>query len=364
MWLAGALTVLLGALLSIELRTFLLFVTGWILGITFFAFSFGFASGWRQMLVERKGGLMFAQLAVIALTSIIFIPMIAKGHGSAIAPLSWSLVLGAMLFGIGMQLGNGCGSGTLFTFGGGSSRMAITLPFFMLGGLFGSLHLPAWMRLGGLDPVIFPLFLGPFLAVAINLAIVALVTAAVWFWCQKPIPQQQQIKQWLPAVLLLAALVTAVFLLAGYPWSITFGLTLWGAKIAQALGWNIAASEFWLWEGPARALRESVLTDASSLTNIGMILGAMFAAAFANRFAKAAAPNKRGIAGAVIGGLLMGYGARLGFGCNIGAFLGGTASGSLHGWIWLLGALVGCSIGIPLRPFFGFQPTKRVTPRE
>ena len=31
---------------------------------------------------------------------------------------------------------------------------------------------------------------------------------------------------------------------------------------------------------------------------------------------------------AAIGGLLMGIGARLSFGCNIGAFLGGTASGS------------------------------------
>ena len=33
---------------------------------------------------------------------------------------------------------------------------------------------------------------------------------------------------------------------------------------------------------------------------------------------------------------MMGIGARFAFGCNIGAFIGGIASGSLHGWVWLV----------------------------
>ena len=33
----------------------------------------------------------------------------------------------------------------------------------------------------------------------------------------------------------------------------------------------------------------------------------------------------------VVGGLLLDYGARLSYGCNIGAFFSGIASGSLHG---------------------------------
>src|SRR5262249_58787858 len=61
----------------------------------------------------------------------------------------------------------------------------------------------------------------------------------------------------------------------------------------------------------------------------------------------------RPLAAAAIGGLLMGWGARLGFGCNIGAFVGGVASGSVHGWVWFAAALAGCSIGIRLRPWFG-----------
>ena len=37
----------------------------------------------------------------------------------------------------------------------------------------------------------------------------------------------------------------------------------------------------------------------------------------------------------------MGYGARLAFGCNIGALFSGIASGSLHGWLWMAAALAG-----------------------
>ena len=58
------------------------------------------------------------------------------------------------------------------------------------------------------------------------------------------------------------------------------------------------------------------------------------------------------LAAAVIGGLLLGYGARLAFGCNIGAFFSGVASGSLHGWLWLAAALPGNWLGVRFRPLF------------
>jgi len=38
-----------------------------------------------------------------------------------------------------------------------------------------------------------------------------------------------------------------------------------------------------------------------------------------------------------------------------GAFVGGVASGSLHGWVWFAAALSGCAIGIRLRPLFGLS---------
>ena len=52
---------------------------------------------------------------------------------------------------------------------------------------------------------------------------------------------------------------------------------------------------------------------------------------------------------AILGGLMMGYGSRLSFGCNIGAFFSGIASTSLHGWLWIVMALAGTWFGIRLR---------------
>ena len=60
-----------------------------------------------------------------------------------------------------MQLANGCGSGTLYTVGGGSGRMLLTLAFFIVGSVFGSLNLPAFLALGGVDPILASVYLGP-----------------------------------------------------------------------------------------------------------------------------------------------------------------------------------------------------------
>jgi hypothetical protein len=48
----------------------------------------------------------------------------------------------------------------------------------------------------------------------------------------------------------------------------------------------------------------------------------------------------------------MGYGARIAFGCNIGAFVAGVASSSVYGWLWIASALPGIWLGIHLRPYF------------
>ena len=111
---------------------------------------------------------------------------------------------------------------------------------------------------------------------------------------------------------------------------------------------------FWQWAGPEAALKHSVLANASSVLNIGMIIGAAMIASWSGGLRRQNYPPTKQIAAAIIGGLIMGIGARLSFGCNIGAFLAGIASGSLHGWIWFVMAMSGSWIGIRLRPYFGF----------
>jgi hypothetical protein len=53
--------------------------------------------------------------------------------------------------------------------------------------------------------------------------------------------------------------------------------------------------------------------------------------------------------------LLLGYGARIAFGCNIGAYFSGIGSTSLHGWLWFAAAFAGSILGTRLRPKFGLS---------
>jgi uncharacterized membrane protein YedE/YeeE len=89
--------------------------------------------------------------------------------------------------------------------------------------------------------------------------------------------------------------------------------------------------------------------------DVGIVLGALTAAGLAGRFAPTFRVPLRSALAAVLGGLLMGYGARLAFGCNIGAFFSGVASFSLHGWLWIVCALLGTWLGIRVRPLFGLN---------
>lgn len=89
--------------------------------------------------------------------------------------------------------------------------------------------------------------------------------------------------------------------------------------------------------------------------NVGIMLGALTAAGLAGRFAPLLKIPLRSLLAAIIGGLLMGYGARLAFGCNIGAFFSGAASFSLHAWVWIVFAFAGTWVGVKMRPWFGFS---------
>ena len=93
--------------------------------------------------------------------------------------------------------------------------------------------------------------------------------------------------------------------------------------------------------------------------NFGVLFGAMAAAALAGRFAPVRRLSLRDALTAVVGGLLMGYGARLAHGCNIGAFLGGLVSGSLHGVWWLIWGFAGSWLGVWLRGVLEMDPPLR-----
>lgn len=381
--LAVSLAILLGAQLigqAISPRQSLLFLIGGLLGATLYHASFGFTGGWRRFAVEKRGRAMRAQMLMIGVAAIAFFPLLDAGNVfgqplvGATAPVGVSVLVGAAIFGLGMQLGGGCGSGTLFTVGGGSARMLVTLVFFIIGALLGTAHLPYWLTLPALPPTSLGTTLGMPGGLAVTLLGLAAV-AAITVFIEKRAhgdiekvakPSRRGLERLLhgpwPLVgagLLLAALNVATLLVAGHPWSITYGFGLWGAKIAQAVGVPVAEWEFWTWPAQARALSDSVLADVTSVMDFGIVLGAALAAGLAGKFATRDKLPFLSLLAAAVGGVLMGYGARLSFGCNIGALFSGIASGSLHGWLWFAAAFVGSLAGIFARPFFGLDGFKK-----
>lgn len=361
-----------------HLRQALLFLFGAALGVTLLHAAFGFTGGWRRMIRERRGAGVRAQILLLVLTSALFFPVL--GHlfpgisaQPALAPVGVSVLAGAFLFGIGMQLGGGCGSGTLFTVGEGQIDMLITLAFFIIGATIGSAHLHWWLQLPNLGSLSVINAFGWLPALILQL----ILLAALYAWIRRM--EQQRYGGLEPlggmpgemkfvdrllfgpwplwwGVFGLGMLNLLTLLVGGHPWSITFAFGLWGAKIWSALGGDVLAWPYWSTGYPAQALGQSVLADHTSIMDIGIVLGAILAAAMAGKFAPAGSLRWTRIVAAVSGGLLLGYGARLAFGCNIGGLVAGVASGSVHGWLWLVAGFGGSMVGVRLRALLHLDP--------
>ena len=333
----------------------ILLLLGISLGGVFLFFQYGFASGWRSLIVNKNPSMISYHFLLASLCCVIFIPLIELSPNiiGSYAPVNLSLLIGAFIFGFGMQLANGCGSGVLFTFGSGSTRMMVALPFFIIGSVIGTFILPFVIDIMSLGQIIIA---GN--ATATQKTLVNFIALFGVFLLFHMYVRKRNIsidKKLLLGTFAVAILCVLVLIFSGSPWGVTYGFTLWGAKLFQSIGIPIESFTFWNYSGPKRSLEHSVLSDTSSLINIGMIIGAGLLASIIGMFSSAKWPPKVELISAAIGGLLMGIGARLSFGCNIGAFLGGTASGSLHGWIWFAMAFVGTYFGIIYRDKVGFK---------
>ena len=333
-------------------------------GFALYHASFGFTAAWRRIVTERRGLGIRAQMALLMATCLVSYPLLAYGLpvegwrvGGFVMPFGVAAAFGAFVFGIGMQLGGGCASGTLFTVGGGSTRMAVTLFFFIVGSVWATAHLPWWNTLPRLAPVSLVRELGA----AGALAVLFTFAGSVWWWSQtRERAAHGELEQarptasllrgpwspWLGAVAL-ALVGVATLVTLGRPWGITSAFALWGAKGAMFLGIDVASWPYW--SGQTARLERTVFADGTSVMNLAIVAGAMTAAALAGRYAPVWRIGWVPLATAVAGGLMMGYGARLAYGCNIGAYLGGIVSGSLHGWAWAVFAFAGSSLTSVLR---------------
>ncbi|MDB2369235.1 YeeE/YedE family protein [Octadecabacter sp.] len=353
-------------LVSVTLRTWqqgnqtlaLAVLIGAVAGFSLYHASFGFTAGWRRIVSEARSSGLRAQFVLIGLTALVSYPLIANGAANGwVNPVNVSLIFGAFMFGIGMQLGGGCGSGTLFVVGGGSTRMVITLTFFIIGSVIGVAHLPFWFSLPSAGRFS---MIDAFGAVGALIALFAIMGVLTFLalWREKTVhgniePARKTTgflkgpwSPWIGAILL-AVVGILTLLLLNRPWGITSAFGFWGAKGLYAMG--IPTDHWTLTRWSQGTLDRSVFNHSTSVMDFGVIIGAMIAASIAGKWRPIFNLTFHDVWTAVAGGLLMGYGARLSGGCNIGAYLGGLVSGSAHAWIWGLLAFAGSSLVVWLR---------------
>jgi uncharacterized membrane protein YedE/YeeE len=385
--LAIAALLCMGIAAEAATKQVLLFLTGMAIGLVLYQTLFGFTSAFRVLIAERRSAGLRAQMIMLGAACLLFFPVLASGTLwgqpviAFISPVGVSVACGAFLFGIGMQLGGGCASGTLYTLGGGSTRMAVTLLFFIMGSVLGVTQLAWWEGLPSLGPVSLITGMGWPWALALNLAVflVAYVLVAGLERARHgnvvrvsqspdtgadahadsipPAPRSWLRGPWplLAGALALAALNFLTLALAGRPWGITSAYGLWGGKWLQALGVPVVGWSGYNSPEMQATLQKSVLADITSVMDFGIILGALLAASAAGKFKPLWRISGSQFAASLVGGLLLGYGARISYGCNIGAYFSGIASGSLHGWLWIVFALLGTWAGLKLRPWFGLS---------
>jgi uncharacterized membrane protein YedE/YeeE len=119
------------------------------LGFCLIGGGIGFAGPYRRLLEAGTADGVRAQLVFLAAGIALHALAIGPGgySGGFVAPAGIAVVVGAFVFGIGMQMANGCGSGTLAALGAGSLRMRAVLPTFVAGAFAGSLAAPFWADL-------------------------------------------------------------------------------------------------------------------------------------------------------------------------------------------------------------------------
>jgi len=357
-------------------RQGVLLLVGAGLGLVLYHALFGFTSAWRVFVADGRGAGLRAQMVMLAVASVLFFPVLAQGSlfGETVrgiyGAVGVSVIVGAFMFGIGMQLGGGCASGTLYTAGGGNTRMLVTLTFFIVGSVLGAHDLPWWSAQPNIGNVSLIEKVGWPLALAGSLLLFAAISALTVYVEKRRhgtlragvTPRHRGWRRFLqgpwPLVAGAVALAIGNFItlyLAGRPWGITSAFALWGSKIAALGGVEVASWPYWKVPANAKMLQESVFADITSVMDFGIVLGALLAAGLAGKFSPGWRIAPLSLVAAVLGGLLLGYGARLAYGCNIGAYFSGIASSSLHGWVWLVAAFAGSWIGIWLRPYFGLS---------
>ncbi len=129
------------------------------------------------------------------------------------------------------------------------------------------------------------------------------------------------------------------------PWGAVGALRNWGDWIMYAIT-SVLGTEagFFAYYEEAPG---SILVNSGSVIGIGFVLGAFVSACLGKEFALRIPPYREMVK-AVIAGILMGIGASLAGGCNVGGFYNAIGNLGANGFSMMLGLVLGVVLGLKL----------------
>jgi uncharacterized membrane protein YedE/YeeE len=153
---------------------------------------------------------------------------------------------------------------------------------------------------------------------------------------------------YLTGAILLSIFQVVTFGVTGEPWGVSGTFANWGAWLYRLVGGNVDRWYYFSSAGAQAVLDRGFFNDPGTMRNLGIIFGALAATLLASQFKIKKIKSKKQVVAAILGGFIMGYGARLAYGCNIGALYSAIASLSLSGWVFALFLFIGAFFGSKL----------------
>lgn len=342
-----------------------------------------FAASFRDLFVNGRGELMRAVLLGMLVATTAFAALMARmvpdpttgelAPKIHVWPLGANVLVGGLLFGLGMVLAGGCVSGTLWRIGEGYVGSLVALGGILLG-LEGAAFSWNWWwenSMATAPRIWLPHalgYMGSWISVLAALAVVYLLT---YWWearragpevsfpgrLQPPLITFQDrlralwnrlfVQAWPASAAAVAlALLNVTAFAFDHPLGVTGELSAWSSRTFGLLGvfpGHLEGLEQFsgcnLVDAPPGLLTNTFMLD------VGLVFGAFAASVMASEF-KIRVPRQpvRYLQSAV-GGTLMGYGAGIALGCTIGAFFSAIPSLGLNGWLFGLGLLGGAYVG-------------------
>lgn len=350
---------------------------GFALGYALVRGDFGFAGLANRTFRKSNTKLLQALMFMFVVSAAIVMIMLLAGKVDSskfwVNPISWGLLAGGLLFGIGMSFSSCCATGVLQDIPGGLVRGLVTLFFFGMGVY---IALP-WMKSGfvrdslftsssniaGRGGVWLPDLFGGGTAGLIwaFLLTVVLAVLVVLFakWFEKKLNNGVEVVE---EIQIVKEEDTPAYRMFTKKWSMTttalvisvlFGLLVlisggWGASTIH--GWwfgrflmifGVEAQTLSDYTGQAVAMFNGpFFENGGNVRNLSIIVGAaaawLIAGTFTDQFLAGLKTKPLEIVLFALGGLLLGIGTRLSMGCNVGALYTPIAQFSLAGWLYLV----------------------------